>query len=68
MAKFIELHNHSDNDRLYINVSNIGYEEESNNDGAIVHMCSTSFSSGSGNMQRICVKESYLQVKAKINE
>lgn len=68
MAKFIELHAHSDNDPLYINVSNIGYVEDRNNDGAIVHLCCTSFSKESGDMHRIYVKETYTKIKEKINE
>lgn len=68
MAKFIELHAHSDNDRLYINTSNIGYIEDRKKDGAIVHMCGTSFTRDSGCMQCVYVTETYNQVKAKIND
>lgn len=68
MAKFIELHEQSSsNVRLYINVSNIGYVEERKT-GAVVQMCCTSFTNGTGSTKSIYVTETYSQIKAKINE
>lgn len=67
MAKFIELHAHSDHDRLYINVSNIGYVEDRGNNCVVVHMCGTSFSNTSGSMQCVYVSETYSEIKAKID-
>ena len=67
MAKYIELHAHSDQDCLYVNVANIGYVEDRSDEGAVIHMCGTSFSKEYGSMQCVYVTETYSEVKAKIN-
>lgn len=70
MAKFITLHNHSNNKRLYVNVNSIAYVEDMQDGSYLSFSCSGvsgSINNISSSIETIHVKESYSQVVFKID-